>query len=223
MILAIMLCCASGFDIVTRKGQIYRHVESIKVEPDGIRFSHEQGTAKLPFEELQSDLQKQYGYDPQKAAAFRASVAAEKAEAAEKAAIQERAREDQIAKLKQEEQARIDDKRKHDQQIALNAAAAAESSTQNRIYTERFTIALYWIVGLCVGVLFLWMALCRTGMFLMVMGILIAIYFFVFFDTTVGGYHNAGLLQDRLLGCIGGMVMFIAGLFISLSKKSASN
>ena len=66
----------------------YKDYELSKVEPDGIRILHSAGAAKIPFEKLSPDLQKKYGFDPKKAAAFREKKEAEAASRndAEKAA-----------------------------------------------------------------------------------------------------------------------------------------
>ena len=41
----------------------------LKVESDGVTFSHDDGITKILFPFLPPDLQKQFGYDPQKATA----------------------------------------------------------------------------------------------------------------------------------------------------------
>ena len=63
-----------GLDIVTRTGTVYRKCEVVKVEPDGIRISHDGGAAKITFEELPDALQKQYGFDAAKVAAYRKTI-----------------------------------------------------------------------------------------------------------------------------------------------------
>lgn len=55
----------------TTRGREYADVTVTKVEPDGLRISHESGTAKIPFAELPVHIQKKYGYDPAAAAAYR--------------------------------------------------------------------------------------------------------------------------------------------------------
>ncbi|MGD9874516.1 MAG: hypothetical protein AB7T27_09635 [Kiritimatiellia bacterium] len=57
-------------DITTSKGKTYINARITRVEPDGISFSHAGGIAKIPFWELPEEIQKKYGYDPQKAAAY---------------------------------------------------------------------------------------------------------------------------------------------------------
>lgn len=110
-IFAALACASTCFalDITTRSGTAYRHCEVIKVEPDGIRISHATGAAKISFEELPDALQRQYGYDAAKAAAYRKTIADEKTAAEAKAAlarqqaaeaIRKQASEAEIAKQK---------------------------------------------------------------------------------------------------------------------------
>lgn len=56
--------------LTTNDGRVYRTVILSKVEPDGIRIRHEDGAAKILFHKLPPELQKKYGYNPEKAAAF---------------------------------------------------------------------------------------------------------------------------------------------------------
>jgi hypothetical protein len=58
--------------LTTTDGRVYRKVILSKVEPDGIRISHEDGAAKILFDKLSPELQKKYGYNPMEAAAFKA-------------------------------------------------------------------------------------------------------------------------------------------------------
>lgn len=61
------------------------------VEPDGVRITHDNGIAKIKFEELPAELRAQFSIDPEKAAAFRAEqTAAFAAAAKERAAEKER-------------------------------------------------------------------------------------------------------------------------------------
>ena len=75
-----------------------------------------------------------------------------------------------------------------------------------------------------------------VGMIIVIIGVAIAAYFF-FYDTSVSteshyiqGYgsiggqrvHNQGLMQNRLLGCIGGMVISAIGSVMVISSKRSS-
>ncbi len=72
-------------DLTTTDGRIFTAYKITKVDPDGICIMHESGTAKIPFAKLPEALQKQHGYDPAKAAAFKQK--ADAALAAQEAAI----------------------------------------------------------------------------------------------------------------------------------------
>ncbi len=54
-------------ELKTLDGKSYTQVTIRKVEPDGLSILHESGTAKVSFEKLSKEIQKQYGYDPEKA------------------------------------------------------------------------------------------------------------------------------------------------------------
>lgn len=51
--------------LTTTAGRTYNKVTVTKIEPDGIRISHDSGSAKIPFEKLTPELQKELGgFDP---------------------------------------------------------------------------------------------------------------------------------------------------------------
>jgi hypothetical protein len=62
--------------IQTTTGKVFRNVEVLAVDPDGLRLRHDDGVSKVPFADLPSSLTKQYPYDPQKAAEFAAQTEA---------------------------------------------------------------------------------------------------------------------------------------------------
>ena len=62
-------------DLTTTDGQIYRNVQTWKVEPDGVTFRHDEGLTKLEFPLLPEDWRKRYAYDPEEAAAYRRVMA----------------------------------------------------------------------------------------------------------------------------------------------------
>lgn len=76
-----------GLDITTRNGTTYRKCEVVKIEPDGIRISHDTGAAKIDFEEMSDALRRKYGLDPAKVAAYRKGIADAKTAAEAKATI----------------------------------------------------------------------------------------------------------------------------------------
>ncbi len=60
--------------IVTLDGTKYEQATVSRVEPDGIRISYSDGATKIPFEQLSPELQKEFGYDPEKAGKHRAAM-----------------------------------------------------------------------------------------------------------------------------------------------------
>ncbi len=66
-------------EMTTTAGKKYSGVKINKVEPDGVSIFHSGGVAKLKFEDLSPELQKHFGYDREKAAAFAKAEAARQA------------------------------------------------------------------------------------------------------------------------------------------------
>lgn len=67
---------------------VYTNLRSTKVEPDGVRFVHDGGIVKIPFEHLSEEIRVKCGYDLKEAAAY-SKDASEKSQAtAEKIAKQ---------------------------------------------------------------------------------------------------------------------------------------
>jgi hypothetical protein len=56
--------------ITTLQGKTYLNCQLLKVEPDGITFNHSEGIAKVLFVYLSPDIQKRFGFDPEKTAAM---------------------------------------------------------------------------------------------------------------------------------------------------------
>jgi hypothetical protein len=61
-----------GEDLRLRDGTVYHQAKVSEVLADGLIVNHEKGVAKIDFEQLPKPLQERYGYDPKKAARFRA-------------------------------------------------------------------------------------------------------------------------------------------------------
>lgn len=61
-------------DITTTTGKQYTDVTIARVEPDGIVVTTDSGIERISFDILSKELQTKYGYDPQRAAKFRAAV-----------------------------------------------------------------------------------------------------------------------------------------------------
>jgi hypothetical protein len=45
-----------------------------RVEPDAITIMHASGVARIPFQDLPEEMQRKYGYDPQKALAYQQAI-----------------------------------------------------------------------------------------------------------------------------------------------------
>ena len=80
-------------DIKTTDGQIYNDAKVTSVEPDGVNLIHRNGVAKVPFEKLSKDIQKQYHYDAAKAARYHSDVAERQHRGAQAAALAESQRQ----------------------------------------------------------------------------------------------------------------------------------
>jgi hypothetical protein len=66
---------ALGEDLRLRDGTVYRRARVSEVAPDGLIVLYEKGMAKIAFEQLPKPLRERYGFDPGKAARFRAGEA----------------------------------------------------------------------------------------------------------------------------------------------------
>ena len=51
-------------DLVTAYGQIFRNVDILLEEPDGLTFRHDGGVTKVGFPALKEEMRQQYNYDP---------------------------------------------------------------------------------------------------------------------------------------------------------------
>lgn len=56
--------------LTTTDGKSYAGAKLAVIEPDGISIIYADGGAKIPFASLSPDQQKQFGYDPEKGAAY---------------------------------------------------------------------------------------------------------------------------------------------------------
>ena len=74
-------------DLVTNDGYVFRRVEILRVEPDGLNFRHAGGVTKLHFATLPEAVRKQYGYDPKAAAKYQRELAEEKKRQKEEVAV----------------------------------------------------------------------------------------------------------------------------------------
>lgn len=106
---AVWASAALALSITTKDGKNYSDAEVKKVERDGLRISHRDGTAFLDFDALPAALQKQYDWTSEKSAERKAAhaaitaqqrIEAEKMRKANEARIvaAEKANADEIAK-----------------------------------------------------------------------------------------------------------------------------
>jgi len=63
-------------DVRSSDGTVYHNIKEVKAEPDGLVFVYDKGMAKVDFERLSPEMQRRFGYDRQKATAYRAHQAA---------------------------------------------------------------------------------------------------------------------------------------------------
>lgn len=105
---------ARAENLTTLDKQTFQNYRVVKTEPDGIIIMHAQGGGKVAFTNLPPELQKQYGYDPIKAA--------ELAKKQEK--IRKLGRLGAVYRLSELEQAKTEAKREN-KPIAFLATAAS--------------------------------------------------------------------------------------------------
>jgi hypothetical protein len=108
-------------------GVIYSNVTFGAVTPATVTVSHKTGVAKIPLEKLSPALQKQFSYDPQKAADYRA------AEARQAELAQARERELRVLKAQEEADRRVAEQaaEKAAEKAAKRAKAAAPSTDES--------------------------------------------------------------------------------------------
>jgi hypothetical protein len=69
---------AGAKDFVAANGQVFRNVEVVRTEPDGITLRHDGGRTKLWFPSLTEAQQKQYNYEPIAARQYQRDEAAKR-------------------------------------------------------------------------------------------------------------------------------------------------
>jgi len=74
---------ASGEDLRLSDGRNLKNVRIVEVRPDALIVWHRDGVLMADFEKLPKPIRARYGYEPQKAAAFRKEKAAERQATAE--------------------------------------------------------------------------------------------------------------------------------------------
>lgn len=211
---------SQALDITTTDGETYRNCAVTKIEADTLTFSHADGSARISYAKLPEDLKRKH-FDPAKVAQYRHQLQQANDAATAKAAAAQRERAEAVASAQREaeEQIRRDTEKKEadarEKEVAAQAAA-----------TRATLIKIVNIVGGALTVLFLiWFAVTHPASSLAVGGAGLAVYFLFIYDTSVPGdggqrIHNQGLLQNRLLGSIGGMVVCVAGIGIAALRSN---
>src|SRR4051812_511202 len=74
--------------LTTRSGKEFHKAKVVSVDVIGIKITHDSGIAKIPFQDLSEELQKQFSYDPAKAEVAQKEANQEQAARAKKDAIQ---------------------------------------------------------------------------------------------------------------------------------------
>ncbi|HVM61243.1 MAG TPA: hypothetical protein VMV72_10290 [Verrucomicrobiae bacterium] len=105
--------------MVTVDGIIYSNVTWRTVTPATVTIFHQTGVASIPLEKLSPELQQRFGYDPQKAAAYRAEEAA----AAERRLADAQARE----RLRQQREAEAQESARQEQEAQEQKARDEQS------------------------------------------------------------------------------------------------
>jgi hypothetical protein len=139
-----------ALEIVTLDGKAFHDCEVKKVEREGVRIIHRDGTAYLDFDVLPSALQKQYGWTPEKSAARKAArdAAAEvKRKASEEARIAAQEAQERAAALEKlsAENAAAAKRNQEKQKEAAIAAANAKIRTEKEAEERTATLALYGV------------------------------------------------------------------------------
>jgi hypothetical protein len=105
LILIAMTLPIQGEDINLQSGKVLTNVRVFKVEPDGIKFTHDAGIAKVPFEELPQVYKDRYQFNVETAKAFREQTTAKNQEAANLVREAKKvAWENQLAQIKAEKE-----------------------------------------------------------------------------------------------------------------------
>jgi hypothetical protein len=130
LLLAVLaVSTAFPLNIATRDGKTYKHAKVTGVYSDGLSITRSSGVIKVPFDNLSDAIQKDYSYDPAKAA-----EEAKKAEAARAAAAQHE--RERIA-LQADEHRRQQESQKLSKTCAGSLRHAAREA--RRVATRRIT------------------------------------------------------------------------------------
>jgi hypothetical protein len=65
-------CTALAEDLRARDGTVYHRAKVVQIDPDGLIVEYDKGIAKIDFQKLSPEMQRQFGFDKRKADAYRA-------------------------------------------------------------------------------------------------------------------------------------------------------
>jgi len=153
-LLAASVCFA--LDITTRKGVTYKQCAVTKVDPDGIRIIHTDGATKIAFEDLPDTLQRQYNYDPAKAAESRKRAAEAQAAAAKRAADELAQRQAAELRAQQQRDGLIQQQRQQEEQRL--AAEQQKANAEANARAERQRTTNHTVGGIVIGLILLGLA-----------------------------------------------------------------
>lgn len=137
--------------ITTTDGATYKSVSVLRGEPDGLVVEYSLqgggiGIAKLKFESLSADLQREYGYDVQRAVAYRTQQAAMQGQLIGKMQAQQK-QEWALAKAREEEswKARLEMERLENERRQAEAARAQAEAERVRFAKEDAEREAQWV------------------------------------------------------------------------------
>ena len=135
LILTLFAVCVHADDIKTLSGKKLTGVSVNRVEPDGVVVMTSDGIEKIPFSDLSPELQKKYGYDPQKAAAYALALQKQAEVKAQQIATQARqqAEEARRAEARAQQEAEARGAEAKAQQEAANQAVLTQKSQEQHV------------------------------------------------------------------------------------------
>jgi len=128
---------------LTIDGVTYSNAHWGAVSPSSVTILHKSGVASIPLEKLSPELQKQFGYDPQRASQYRA---AEQRAAQQQAIVNQRLFAEENAK--QQKQAAAQVKEQSEQAAPETAQTNATAARQEQQITGAFGVTLGTTVNL---------------------------------------------------------------------------
>jgi len=131
---------ALGDDFKTMEGKEYKDATVTHVEPDGIVVKTKSGISKLYFQELPTDVQQRFNYNPQQAASYSA------AQSAAYSAQQNQEHADQTTGTAPEKESSL-----NDQQPTANTHGAVQGQRPTPHLRHRYTTVLHQLAYATTG------------------------------------------------------------------------